>query len=551
MFALSTEAAPAHFADRFVWISGWSLNKDEDTAEITKVLETAGQHDFNGVIADFDFDTLSRKSPAYFRRMQEIERCCDSNRLDLIPSIFSVGYGSVLAYDPNLAEGVPVTDAPFLVQGNEASLAEPNPVQFMNGGFEEYDGNKFLGFTSQTLPGTVSFVDTSVRHSGRTSVRLEHFTANPDGDGQMMQKVQLQPHRCYRMTLWVKTEDLHSPSRFIIHVQTAEKRHIAERKFGIQPTGDWRRLTMIFNSLDYHQVSVSAGMSGGKSGKLWLDDWSLEEVGPVNVLRRPGTPVMVRAENSSVYVEGKDYAPLVTPKLNPRHDDREAEPLKLLPGTRIHDGERLRVSWYHSVILNSSQVTICMGEPKLYDIFDEEAQLLIEKLHPKSVLLAMDEIRMGGTCQACRGRNMGQLLGECVTKEAAILRNYAPSLQIYSWADMLDPTFNARANYYLVAGEGFTGSWDHVPKDLIMAVWGGKPRPRSLQFFSSRDWRTLAACYYDADNLKGVEGWLKLASATPNFRGLMYTSWQKKYSLLPEFGDLIYNQPEQAGDADQ
>ena len=71
---------------------------------------------------------------------------------------------------------------------------------------------------------------------------------------------------------------------------------------------------MLFNSLNYDQVSPYAGLWGGKAGKVWLDDWSIEEVGPVNVLRRPGTPVTVRSENGAVtYTEGKDYAPLQDP----------------------------------------------------------------------------------------------------------------------------------------------------------------------------------------------------------------------------------------------
>ncbi len=212
--------------------------------------------------------------------------------------------------------------------------------------------------------------------------------------------------------------------------------------------------------------------------------------------------------------------------------------MKLLPGGRIPEGARLRVSWYHSMLIYDSQVTVCMAEPALYEIFDREARLLIEKLHPNSVLLNMDEIRMGGTCRACRGRNMGELLGECITKEASILRSYAPSLQIYIWSDMLDPNHNAHGNYYLVDGD-FTGSWDHVPKNLIMAVWGGEPREASLKFFAGRGSRTLVACYYDADDLKDVEGWLKLAGQTPKLRGFMYTTWRQKYSLLPAFGDLL------------
>jgi hypothetical protein len=150
----------------------------------------------------------------------------------------------------------------------------------------------------------------------------------------------------------------------------------------------------------------------------------------------------------------------------------------------------------------------------------------------------MDEIRMGGTCEACRGRNMAELLGECITRQTQILRRHMPGVEIYVWSDMLDPNHNARGEYYLVNGD-FTGSWNHVPKDLIIAVWGGAPREESLRFFSDEGYRTLVACYYDADDLKDVTGWLHVARKTPNVRGLMYTPWQKKYGLLPQFGDML------------
>jgi hypothetical protein len=157
---------------------------------------------------------------------------------------------------------------------------------------------------------------------------------------------------------------------------------------------------------------------------------------------------------------------------------------------------------------------------------------------PPRYVLSMDEIREGGTCEACRGRNMGQLLGECITHEASILRSHIPSVEIYIWADMLDPNHNSHGNYYLVNGD-FSGSWTNVPKNLIMTVWGGEPREKSMRFFAEQGFRTLVACYYDADNLNDVQGWLQIAGQLRKVRGFMYTPWQKKYELLADFGDLL------------
>ena len=73
---------------------------------------------------------------------------------------------------------------------------------------------------------------------------------------------------------------------------------------------------MLFNSLDFDSVRLYAGVWGGKAGKFWLDDWTVEEVGPINVLRRPGTPVTVRSEDgTTTYAEGRDYAPLDRPAI--------------------------------------------------------------------------------------------------------------------------------------------------------------------------------------------------------------------------------------------
>ena len=90
----------------------------------------------------------------------------------------------------------------------------------------------------------------------------------------------------------------------------------------------------------------------------------------------------------------------------------------------------------------------------------------------------------------------------------------------------------------LVAGD-YAGVWKHIPKNLNIAVWGGPPREKSLKFFAEQGFRTLVACYYDANDLIQVKGWLDLARPLPNVRGFMYTPWRKKYELLPAFGDLL------------
>ena len=536
---LGAAAPAAPYEDRFVWVFGWGLGRDEDVGEISRVLETGAKHGLNGAVISCGLDTLCKKTPEYLHRLDEVRKACEANRIEFIPAIFSVGYGgAALSHDRNLAEGLPVEGAVFGVKGGEARIRPDESVRLANGGFEEFKGDRLQGFGFHDQPGEIGFRDAQVKHGGESCLRMGNFTANKHGHARVSQEVRVRPRRCYRVSLWVKTEGLQPANAFRL-LALAGKRELAPRTFKLPATTDWRKVTTVFNSLNFESVRLYAGLWGGRAGKIWLDDWTLEEVGPLNVLRRPGTPVTVKSEDGAVtFEEGKDYEPLADPKYRPYDVDRDAPPLKVLPGGRIRDGQGLRVSWYHPMVVHESQVTVCMGEPALYEMFDHEAKLLAERVRPRRVLLNMDEIRMGGTCRACRGRNMAELLGECVTKQVAALRRHIPGVEVYIWSDMLDPNHNAHGDYYLVEGD-YTGSWERVPKDLIMAVWGGEPREKNLKFFSGLGFRTLGACYYDADDLEQVKGWLELGRRTPGVRGFMYTPWQKKYALLPAFGDLL------------
>ncbi len=536
-------AGAAEYQDRFVWVFGWGLGRDEDVHEVNRVLQSAAENGCNGAVVSFGLDSLCRRPPEYFRRLEAIRETCRKLNLELIPAVFSVGYGGgILSHNRYLAEGLPVKEALFVAQADRALLTPEPAVEIGNGGFEDFSGNRFRGFNFHDQPGEVSFADTEVFRGGKASLRMENFGSNPHGHGRVMQEIAVHPYRCYRVTCWVKTERLTPRGAFRIQV-LAGSRTLAPLEFGLPETADWTKCTFVFNSLQFDRVRLYAGVWGGRGGRFWLDDWSIEEIGPLNVLRRPGTPVTVQSEDGTLYEEGKDFLPLEDPAYSPYRVDREAPVLRLTEHSRIRPGQRLRVSWYHSQKIHDSQITVCMGEPELYEIFDHEAALLAQHLQPKKVLLNMDEIRMGGTCEACRGRDMAELLGQCVQRQVESLRRHNPGIEVYIWSDMFDPNHNAHGDYYLVEGD-FTGSWKHVPKDLIMAVWGGKPRPESLTFFQERGFRMLIACYYDADDLEDVRGWMREARGLPSVRGFMYTPWTKRYDLLPQFGRLIGGRPD-------
>jgi hypothetical protein len=83
----------------------------------------------------------------------------------------------------------------------------------------------------------------------------------------------------------------------------------------------------------------------------------------------------------------------------------------------IREGEHLRVSFYHGTFIYNDQTPICMSEPKLYEIWGNQIRLVHQALEPRYYMLNMDELRTGGSCEACKSRRMtmGQILGDTLT----------------------------------------------------------------------------------------------------------------------------------------
>lgn len=527
------------YPDRWVYVSR-NLTRDEHVEEIRQIAQTASEHGLNGMLFAAGLEGVDRWDAKRIERLGRVKAACGERQIEIVPLVWSVGYGTCLGLNPNLAEGLPCADVPFLVAGREARPVTNAAPLVANGGFEAFANNRMKGFAFHDRPGEISFADTSVRRSGAASLRLESFGAFEHGHARVMQEVAVTPHRQYRVACWVKTDRLEPAGAFKLQVYGPDG-CLAPADCKIGATADWTRVALVFNSLQCDKVKIYIGLWGGQAGRVWLDDFSLEELALVNVLRRPGTPVTVRSEDGqAVYEEGRDFERIGDDRLS-FAKPREASPsIRLTEGSRIADGQRLLVSYCHGTAINDGQVTVCMSEPELYEHWARSAAAIQRHLGPGKWFLSMDEIRAGGTCQACRARKMSlaQILGDCITKQEAIIRAVNPAAKVYIWSDMLDPNHNAHGHYFLADGD-FTDAWKYVPKDLVICCWYFEKREESLRFFSDHGFETLAGAYYDAEDLANVAGWISAMNGTPRGRGIMYTTWQNKYRLLPDFGEAV------------
>jgi len=539
-FAVLTALAlgePKVYPNRWVYVST-GLDNDEELARVEGIARTAAEHGLNGMLLAAGFDALDLKSSAYLQRLERLKQTCDRLKVEIIPLGFSVGYGGgVLSHDKNLAAGLPVHGALFVAGDQEARFVPDSPTKLVNGDFERSDGNLPTGFT---VHGARAGIDTAVFHSGKASVRFEDFGSSPGGTVYLAETLRVQPYRNYRLRCWVKTEDAAPREIFHLWAITPDGRDLAYMEPWMQPTSDWHELVWEFNSWYADHIDFRIGVSDGEKGKVWVDDVRVEEVGLINVLRRPGTPVKVSSEKTGdVYQEGRDYAAISDPQLNFQWD-HDGPPIRLLPGSRIHRGDRLRVDYFHGATIYRDQVPIDMSEPAVYEIWQRQMPLLVKYLAPKTYFLSMDEVRIGGFCQACQRRHlpMARILGDCLTRQYQMIRGANPKAQVYTWSDMFDPNHNAREKYYLIDGS-FQGTWNYIPKDLVIACWYYEKRNLSLSFFSKLGYQTLAGAYYDADDLQNPKDWLESLDRTRGATGIMYTTWENKYQLLPAFGDLV------------
>jgi hypothetical protein len=477
----------------------------------------------------------------YFKNVDRLQKAAAANKIELIPCIFPIGYSDgLLMHDPNLAEGVPVKDAPFVARGKELVPAG-EPVKLVNGGFEQARGATFAGFSFQDEPGKSTFADKDVKHGGAMSLRMQ----NASGNCRIQQRVKLRPWACYRYSCWVKTKDLRR-AEFKLLALGGSGRSLTFHEGHLKPDQDWTHMEVVFNSLGETNVGLYVGVWGGFQGTIWIDDLALEELSLVNVLRRDGCPLTVAsADGKTVFEEGKDFEPVKDPVLHENMAvDRwefghKGPTIRLTAGSRIKDGDKLNVSWYHPVLVHGEQVACSLLAPKVFDLLADQAKRVNDLLRPKTFFVSHDEIRVAGWDETATksGLTPGGQLAENARRCVKIIKDLNPDARVVVWSDMFDPNHNAVDNYYLVNGS-WKGSWEGLSKDVVIANWNGGKAAASLKFFADRGHPQVIAGYYDGD-LSNFKKWDAAAKGVPGVRGFMYTTWAHNFGLLEDYGRAL------------
>ncbi len=544
-----------------------NLQVAENLPKIEAILRRAAKSGYNGVVlADYKLNILDRVPDHYFKNAAKFRELCRELRLEIIPTVAGFGYSSgILAHDPNLAEGLPARDVPFVVKAGRVVL-DVDGKNLIPGDFENSKGDTFTGWGYQDEPGEGTFADSTIKHGGKTSLRIQN-AKGVEGNRRVSKPIKVRPWSQFHASVWIKTEGFESAGETRMFAMSPTGRVLSHSNLGVKRDQDWTQHHVVFNSLESREIRFYIGAWGCRGGKLWMDDATLIEEPFVNLVRRPGCPLTVKDDSGqTTFVEGRDFAELRDPKLGttpwPGEFDVYHEPptLTLLSGNRsrvalrlgsasrsdaatstIKEGQKLLVSYYHAVTIYDGQVPCSLTEPKVFEIIEDQVRRVQKLFEPQTYFLSHDEIRVANWSEPERasGKTAGQQLADNVRRCAEIVRRINPQAKLCIWSDMFDPHHNAVKDFYLVNGD-LTGSWEGLPKDTIIMNWNSGKPSLSLKHFAAQGHSQVLAGYYDAPPDR-IRNWLDTGKDVKGIRGAMYTTWQSNFADLEKFATAAWS----------
>lgn len=518
---LATLCASAR--ERWVYLPA-NYQIDAEADRVISLLDRARKAGYDHVlVSDSKFSRLGTLPERYFKNLSRVQDAAKDLGMDLVPAIFPVGYSNdMLFHDPNLAEGLPVRDALFVVREGKAVI-QADPEVHLNGGSME--DRKAWTFVDDSL-----ITEDGVMRSPPTAA-----------NARLHQKLRVSPFRQYHLSIRIRSRGL-TGANPEIKALGAGGQSLQWTTISVPSDQNWTRYDVTFNSLGNHEIGVYFGIWGGHQGDVWWDDAMIGECGPVNLLRRPGAPFVIRTEDGRPLKEGADFTPPADPLLGNKPWPGEFTSWHEAPPISTHglaDGTRLRVSYFHPHLIYEGQICACVEEPAFRSLLEDQARRIHERFHPKSILMSHDEWRVVGWDDSCgrSARTPGQIAAENLRFCTGLLRQASPAGRALVWSDMFDPYHNAVKDYYLANGS-FEGSWDGLDASVTVMNWNFGKRNESLKFFSDRGNHQILAGFYD-ESLENVTRWLESAKAVRNIDGFMYTTWKQDYSKLEEVSKLL------------
>lgn len=556
VLCLSMFAAP--FGERWVYYSGDLIGDDQTIRKTLTFLEQAQAAGVTHLLIT-DGPQIGREVPEeMLRGAARVLSAAANHRITIVPGVYPIGYsGRFLGKYPELAAGIPVRDARFVVKAHRGIPDSGETPTLENPGFENFPNGKIAGWDQQDVRGPFLTADPEIKHAGKASLKITALDKLPKesrGQVRLGQTLKVKPFHSYVFSAWIRSENLQAEGEDYVWLFSGnrQRRH-SYTNLGVAATQDWTHHSIVFNSLEADTIDFSVGVSDAKRGTIWFDDVEIKPAGFTYLVRRTITPLSVRSEDGTiVYREGEDFEPLETQPLWFKKEVPAAPELKLTKGSRIRESQTLLVSFFHSTTIYNDQEICSIQEPRVFELMEEQVRKTLKVWPTGSLFMNYDEIRIGGWEAQPQGENLtpGQMLAQHVRRGVEIIRKHTPRTKIYVWSDMFDKYHNAfpfdepafepgRRSYYLCKGN-WDGSWEGLPREVVLMNWNGTENAaKSLRWFAGRGHRQVIAGYYDGDPRQNIEMWIKASEGVSNIDGMMYTTWQDNFGKMPEFFRLL------------
>ena len=519
------------------WHTG--LIADENVTKTIDMIKRMKKGGYTGLaLLDNKQHRLDEQTPAYLANVKKVRAACTEQGLDFVATCLPLGYANdMMTADPNLAAGIPVVDAPFIVK--DGKIVPDDPVKLINPDFADHKDNKPAGW-GLDVPGKGAYVDTKELYNGKPSIRMEDIKANGEFNHiRAFQTIKVKPFQNYHISVAAKTKDFKGTDNRLMALGTTgqhEGRIINVPELtGLKPTSDWAVYHNTFNTQDCEQVAIYVGSWSGNTGTIWFADVKIEPAGLTNMVRRPGAPFKATSlDGKTTYAEGKDLPEMKDPGLGKSpyrggYQWHEGPKPQLPKTSSLKDGDKLLLSFYQTAFMcYGDQVPMCMGEPKGYEVIEKIVQSIAANAQPDYWFLEHDEIRLAGWCKACEGKTPGQMLADNISKCHAMIKKASPAVKgVFVWSDMFDPHHNAFAKdvgepyFYVCKGKGpWNKSWEGLPKEMGLINWNSR-KPASVKFFSEQGHPQI----FSGSDPAVMAEVLKASGSGKGVTGVIYVTW--------------------------
>lgn len=402
--------------------------------------------------------------------------------------------GDVALEDTSQAEGIPVRQTRLKVTAGTAAVFSDHSVSVQNGGFETVSGTTVSGWGKI---GTLYSIDNAGAHGGSNSIRIE----NPAGYTSVNQTITgLKPFRAYELSVWIKTQGFTASAQVGFDAwSTIGNRGVLHRRdfrfcpWKVKRNQAWKRHTNDFNSVDAEGIKLRLVASTGKAtGKIWFDDVVIREVALYETIRRPSCPVTVTSEDgNTTYLEGSDYTVKETPYVC--CSCNEDQGLVIPAGSRIQEGQLLRVNWYQHGNVETLVAPASFCSAEAWEITRRNIVAVDSVFdNPRGMNVYLDEWRVAGWDPVCMAtyESTGEYMGKVAQIHTDLLKGINSNREVYIPHDMYDPYFNAKPNYSITNG-GTDSSWLTLPDSTILWNWSNPNNngtvAYSVRFFAGLD----------------------------------------------------------------